>query len=123
MRNVRMTIWLAAVLMVSWLCESMQAGVIIQDQISHGHLILFYSPIGQTFTAEDEHIHSIGFWLIDNNPTLGPIDITIKLYRGEGVGGSLLGTSPIEGLSPGFDSFCDANFDFVFHNFVILPVH
>ncbi len=113
MRNVRITIWVVAVLMVSWLCESMQAGTIIQDQIGHTRQILHYSPIGQTFTAEDEYIQSIGFWLEDFNPGSGPMDITIELFRGEGIGGPSLGSAPVEGLYPGFNSFFDANFDFV----------
>ncbi len=113
MRNVRMTIWVVVILLFGWLCESMQAGVIIQDRAAISYLIFHYSPIGQTFTAEDEYIQSIGFVLSDMNPGLGTLDVTIELFWGEGIGGPSLGSAPVEGLYPGLNSFFDANFDFV----------
>jgi hypothetical protein len=114
MKNVKMTIWMMAlVLTVSWLCEPVQAGIIIQDKRDGGWAILYASPTGQTFTAEDEYIQSIGFWLEDWNPSSGPIDITIELFWGEGIGGQSLGSAPVEGLYLGFNGFFDANFDFV----------
>lgn len=114
MKKVRMTILMVIlILTVSWLCEPMQAGIIMQDQRGGGWAILYASPTGQTFTAEDEYIQSIGFWLEDWNPTLGPLDITIELFQGEGIGGQSLGSAPVEGLYPGFDGFFDASFDFV----------
>ena len=88
---------------------SAQAGVILQDQHDHGWQVLFYSPIGQTFTAEDPRV-TIGFWVEDFNQSLGPIGLTIELLEGAGTGGTSLGTAPIEGLTPDYVGFFDADF-------------
>ena len=86
-----------------------QAGVILQDQRNYGHQVLYYSPIGQTFTAENPSV-TIGFWVSDWNQSLGPIGLTIELLEGAGTGGTSLGTAPIEGLTPGYVGFFDADF-------------
>ena len=74
--------------------------------------ILQASPIGQTFTAEDQRIQSVGFSVHDSNPTLGPSDfsLTISLYAGIGTAGALLGDRTFLGLTDGFDGFIDVDF-------------
>ena len=96
--------------MVMSLVVTVDAGLIIQDRKNWGLQIQGFSPIGQTFTAEDAQIISIGFWVKDWNPSFGPIDLTVQLFQGVGTGGPSLGSAPIEGLSPGFDGFYDADF-------------
>ncbi len=96
--------------MVMSLVATVDAGLIIQERKSWGLQIRSFSPIGQTFTAEDAQIISIGFWVKDWNPSFGPIDLTVQLFQGVGTGGPSLGSAPIEGLSPGFDGFYDADF-------------
>jgi hypothetical protein len=96
--------------MVMSLVVTVDAGLIIQDRKNWGLQIQGFSPIGQTFTAEDAQIISIGFWVEDWNPWAGPIDLTVQLFQGVGTGGPSLGSAPIEGLSPGFDGFYDADF-------------
>jgi hypothetical protein len=88
---------------------STKAGLILQDQGPIGSQILASSPVGQSFTAEDPTV-TIGFWLEDINPTSGPIDISIELFEGAGIGGPSLGIAPVEGLTPGFSGFYDADF-------------
>jgi PEP-CTERM motif len=74
-----------------------------------------FSPIGQTFTAEDSSIQSIGFSVEDGNPSLGPTDfaLTVSLYQGIGTGGSLLAARTFSGLTPGFSGFFAADFSSV----------
>jgi len=86
-----------------------QAGIILQDQHGPSYQILYFSPIGQTFTAEDPSV-TIGFWVEDINQSAGPIGLTIELFEGTGTGGTSLGTAPIEGLTPGYAGFFDADF-------------
>lgn len=94
-----------AVLMLT--AGSARAGLILQDE----HILGTWlgDPIGQSFLAEDPSVF-IGFWLEDWNTHLGPIDIGIELLEGEGLYGASLGLAPIEGLSPGFAGFFDADF-------------
>jgi hypothetical protein len=101
------TICVFAALVLS--AGSAQAGVILQDQHDTTWQVLAFSPIGQTFTAEDPTV-TIGFYVEDWNPTSGPIGLTIELFEGAGTGGTSLGTAPIEGLTPGYVGFFDADF-------------
>jgi len=101
------TICVLTVLVLS--TGSAQAGVILQDQHKTGRQVLYYSPIGQTFTTEDPSV-TIGFWVEDWNQSSGPIGLTIELLEGAGTGGTSLGTAPIEGLTPGYVGFFDADF-------------
>jgi hypothetical protein len=48
------------------------------------------SPLAQTFTAIDTDLLSIGFAYSDINPDQTNSPITLSLYAGEGVGGSLV---------------------------------
>jgi hypothetical protein len=52
--------------------------------------IAFYSPLGQTFTAIDTDLISIGFAYSDLNPDSPNDPITLSLYSGDGLGGALL---------------------------------
>ncbi|MBX3484700.1 PEPxxWA-CTERM sorting domain-containing protein [Phenylobacterium sp.] len=52
--------------------------------------IAFYSPLGQTFTAIDTDLISIGFAYSNINPDSPNDPITLSLYAGEGVGGTLV---------------------------------
>ena len=77
------------------------AGVILQDQKNADSQIQEYYPIGQTFRAEDPLV-AIAFWVEEWPPLYGPVpelpNLTIELYQGAGVGGSLLGSAPVLGL-------------------------
>lgn len=88
---------------------SAQAGLILQDYYDTIVQIYPASPIGQTFTAEDPRV-TIGFLVGDGNPSAGPIGLTIELLEGTGIGGTSLGTAPVEGLTPGYTGFFDADF-------------
>lgn len=89
------------------------AGIILQDQKNAGSQIVEYYPIGQTFTAEDPLV-AIAFWVEEWPPLGGSVpalpNLAIELYQGAGIGGSLLGSAPVQGLSSGFDGFYDAYF-------------
>ena len=88
------------------------AGPIVVPASGSTDQILFLSPIGETFTAEDPLIDSIGFWVRDFNPITGPNDLSldIQLYAGVGFGGPLLGSETFTGLVAGFDNYADVNF-------------
>ena len=107
--RVKKLITIFAVVALVLSAGSAQAGVILQDQHDTGWQVLAFSPIGQTFTAEDPRV-TIGFWVEDWNQASGPIGLTIELLEGAGTGGTSLGTSPIEGLTPDYAGFFDADF-------------
>ena len=94
-----------------WITPEVRAGTIIQEEHAQLYQILIHSPIGQTFTAEDSKIKSIGFYLEDINP--GEMELSIQLYEGIGTGGTYLDSSPVEGLYSGFQGFFDADFSSV----------
>jgi hypothetical protein len=116
MKNKSVTIWVIAIaamlVLLSW-AQDGQAGIIIQDKQSGGHQILYFSPIGQTFTAEDSHILFIGFKVEGWGQKVEPIALTVELFEGVGTGGLSLGSAPITGLTPGFSGFFDADFNSV----------
>ena len=95
-----------------------EAANIIQDQTNGAYQILAFSPIGQTFTAEDAFIQSIGFSLADFNPTFAPDDfsITVKLYEGIGTSGLLLGSGVFDQLVDDFNGWADVDFTSVVLN-------
>ena len=74
--------------------------------------ILFLSPLGESFTAEDPRIDSFAFWVRDFNPSTGPADLSldIRLYAGVSFDGPLLGSGTFTGLFAGFDNYADVNF-------------
>ncbi|MEP0798288.1 hypothetical protein NDI44_27565 [Trichocoleus sp. DQ-A3] len=86
------------------------AASIIQDKTDGAYQILFFSPIGQTFTAEDNSIKSIGFYIRDFNPTAAPNDfsITVSLYKG--TSGVFLGSGVFDDLVNGFQGYADVDF-------------
>ena len=113
MKRVVTSCMLAAFGLLFLLTQTGYSGEIFQNQQDSGYQIMYASPIGQTFTAEDSHILSIGFWVKDWNPIAGPIDLSIELFEGIGNTGTSLGSSPITGLAPGFNGFFYADFSFV----------
>lgn len=90
------------------------AAPILQDQTSSAYQIEFFSPFGQSFTAEDAHV-SIGFFIQDFNPQIAPgdDDVTITLYAGEGTAGAVLGSGDVTGLTLGFQGWADVDFSSV----------
>lgn len=85
---------------------------IVQDQFNSIKQIHAYSGIGQTFTADDSAIDSIGFYFVDMNPSYGPLSLTLNLYSGSGFGGSSLG-SQLFSLTDGFNGWYDVDFSTV----------
>ncbi len=66
------------------------------------------SPIGQTFTALDPRISTIGFYL--QNVRTAPATITYQLFAGEGSGGPSLGLSTFEVPGLPLDDWYDRDF-------------
>jgi len=98
------------------------ADMILQDQLSGGYQINAFSPIGQSFTAEDERIESIGVSLSDMNSFTAPdsFNVTVELYEGKGFEGSSLGTSTMslnDGISTGSYDYDSGEFFVNFQNF------
>lgn len=68
--------------------------------------INFFQPTGQTFTAQDPLLQTIGFYIAPINPSQAIAPITVSLYSGVGTGGTLLGqvtSSPVSGFMGLFD--------------------
>jgi len=75
--------------------------------------IQYYSPLGQSFTAQAGALHSFSFWVYDCNSNQGGNTLTVTLYSGES-------TAPADQIAqttvsiPGTgtqDGFLDAIFD------------
>ncbi len=105
------------VIAIMTLTANAKAGVIIQPQSNWGYTIEYYMPVGQTFTAEDALIKSIGFNVREANPHMPFAPIWVDLFAGVGTSGTFLGRAQLEGIEPGYRGFYDADF-----NSVILTV-
>lgn len=91
-------------LLASFCCS--HAGLIVQNLGSGGFGVSAYQVVGQSFTAEDRKIQTIGFYLesyIDNAPHA---QVKCELLEGEGFGGAVLATAVIQ-APPGFKDFRD----------------
>src|SRR5258706_6638834 len=101
-------------LIVLWLggIAGTSASEILQAQISGYRSIIGYAPVGQTFTAEDSRVSTIGFF-VDNWTHLYQLGFSFRydLYEGVSVGGPFLGSASVT-LYPGFRGYADANFGF-----------
>ena len=76
---------------VLWLVAAggpVRGGIIITPANGGANIITGHSPIGQTFVAEDPHV-TVGLH-IDQNPGGGSRELTISMFEGMGVGGTLL---------------------------------
>ena len=86
------------------------AGPIVQDFSNEARNI--FPLVGQSFTAEDPFIDTVGAYVVDF--TFGSVatDTTIdyQLYAGFGNGGALLGTRAFSGLVDGFGGYADVSF-------------
>ena len=88
------------------------AGDIVQDEMNGEFSVLYYNPIGQTFTAEDARIQSIGFYLDNFTSIYSTSNVfSYALYEGVGFGGHLLGVSHFT-LEDGFVGYANADFSF-----------
>lgn len=83
---------------------------IIQDTDNGAYQIEYYSPLGQSFTAEDAFVNSIGFVYDTFNPHFPYSPITVTLYQGSGFGGSVLGSTLISPVAGSFGAYYDALF-------------
>jgi hypothetical protein len=100
-------IYMLLVLAVTPLARS---GAIIQPQSGGALNIYDYSPIGQTFTAEDPQV-SIGFY-VEGYPQSPTTQLTYSLLAGAGTGGTLL-TTASTALPGNFRGYADMNFSSV----------
>lgn len=95
--------------------EKAVAASIVQPGYNGASQILGASPIGQTFTAEDPTISSIGFAVEDFNPTIAPndFDLTVSLFEGIGITNRFVDSRTFTDLLPGFSGFVDFDFSTV----------
>ena len=80
----------AGVVAAACAASAAQAAVIENTAGVFDASIAAFSPLGQTFTAIDTDLISIGFAYSDINPGSPNEPITLRLYAGDGVGGTLL---------------------------------
>jgi hypothetical protein len=84
------------------------AAPIVQGQ-ANGWLDFFDEVPGQSFTAEDPVIASVGFFIGDENAGLGAFQLTYDFYDGEGTGGALLATRTVD-LPDDYSDWLDLDF-------------
>ncbi len=87
------------------------AGEIVQPQSSGALNLYDFAPLGQTFTAEDPRISSIGVY-ISGGRTNFTTQLTYSLLTGAGIDGTLLGTSSIT-VTNSFRGYADVDFSSV----------
>jgi len=85
------------------------AGLIIQDQGTSFSQVFNGAPYGQTFTAEDARIFSIGFYFVDGNTNLSNGATSIALYEGVGIAGDLLHRESLT-IPPATQDYVDFDF-------------
>ncbi|MBD1890240.1 PEP-CTERM sorting domain-containing protein [Coleofasciculus sp. FACHB-SPT9] len=114
MKNLSVVTAVAVFMALGMLGEVQQASAasIIQNKSTGTNQILFFSPLGQTFTAEDTFIKSIGFYIEDDNPSNAPVpdntSLTVSLYKG--IIGTFLGSGIVDNLAEGFQGYVDVDF-------------
>ena len=74
-------IMMITVLLVTVLKGDVKAGLIMQTQANWGYTINYHMPVGQTFTAEDAQIVSIGFAVGEANPHTPFAPIWVNLFQ------------------------------------------
>lgn len=85
------------------------AGVILVPGPYNGATqILQLAPMGESFTAEDPYIRSVGFSVEDINPAPADHSLTISLYA-DGLN-LFLGGGTDSDLTPGFAGFAEVTF-------------
>jgi len=80
----------AAAAVSLWSLGAARAAVIENNAGQFDASIHAFDPLGQTFTAIDSSLVSIGFAYSDLNPGSPNDPITLNLYAGDGTGGALL---------------------------------
>lgn len=85
-----------------------ESATIQQDQRSGIFQVQFYSPIGQSFTAVEPGLLSIGFAIGAINAHFPRVEIGVRLRDGDGMGGTVIAErvalpDPIVGLTQYFD--------------------
>ena len=99
--------------LAAWNAAPAQAYPILQDQFSQLNQIYENRPIGQSFTAEDAHILSVGFRFEPiNSANASAEPLTITLHEGAGLAGPVLAAAQIDPAA-GFVGFVDADFSAV----------
>jgi len=88
-------ITLASLACLLFACE-LRAGVILQDQSDGMHQIKAFTPTGQTFTADDLYLMSIGFyfWGLDDHRRTGTVSVILR--QGAGVEGNEIARQSLE---------------------------
>jgi hypothetical protein len=87
------------------------AGTILNDTATSQVQVEYFGPIGQSFTAIDDQLVSIGFKLGTLNQGFPNDPVTVDLYSGTGTGGTLLASDTLT-LPASLDYTAFTNFDF-----------
>jgi hypothetical protein len=87
------------------------AGTILNDTTTSQVQVEYFGPIGQSFTAIDDQLVSIGFKLGTLNASFPNDPVTVDLYSGAGTGGTLLASDTLT-LPDYLDGTAFTDFDF-----------
>ena len=94
--------WLIGLSAAISLAAPASAVVVIDQPIDHGSLqVLFFSPVGQSFTAVTDSLSSIGVVLVNSNPVTPANErfMTVRLFDQVGLVGNVLGQSTVDVLA------------------------
>ena len=85
-----------AILLALLTAGSAQAGIISNPGPSGGsYQVQYYSPSGQSFTAIDSQLTTVGFSFAAFNTQFALVPVTVTLLAGAGLGGSAIATRTI----------------------------
>lgn len=106
--NKYLKILIAVIAISVYPTRSVIAGIIQNDWNGGIAQVHFFEPVGESFTAQDAHVLASLYYTPIN--TGSPVsDITLSLYQGEGIGGSLLESDTFL-LPQGFSGFYNSDF-------------
>jgi hypothetical protein len=81
-----------ATLLLGCLGGAGHGAVILQNQGSVDAQLAFFSPVGQSFVAQDVQLQAIAFAYFDLNPSAPNSPVTMTLRLGSGLNGAVLAT-------------------------------
>lgn len=99
-----------ALAVVAFFSGIAQAAPIVQDTGDSYLQIEYYSPMGQSFTAQDSVLNSFGMFFTTMNSHSGYTPLTVTIYNGSGFGGAVLGSTVINPVA-GSNGWVDAAFN------------
>jgi hypothetical protein len=106
--NKYLKILIAVIAISVYPTRSVIAGIIENSWNTGITQIFYFQPIGESFIAQDAHVMA-SLYYTPINPGYTVSDLTLSLYQGEGIGGSLLASDTFS-LPLNFSGFYNSDF-------------